>query len=57
VRQLQQLYLLIKKDVFTAKGLVELGNTGKLEHFLKLWLGRDCHLRMNSRSHPKYIKL
>ena len=51
MRQLQQLYLQMKTDVFAKQGLFELGNTAKLEEYLKLWLGTDK--RMNKESHPK----
>ena len=53
IRELQQLYLHMKKDVFAKNGLFELGNTKKLEQYLKLWLGED--MRMDAKSKPKYV--
>lgn len=54
IKELQQLYLQMKKDVFAKNGLFELGNTQKLEQYLRLWLGED--LRMDARSKPKYVQ-
>ena len=43
----------MKKDVFAKNGLFELGNTQKLEQYLRLWLGED--MRMDAKSKPKYV--
>lgn len=56
IREIQQLYLEMKKDVFTRKNLFEKGDSKALQNHLRLWIGTDESMkerRMNSVVHPK----
>ena len=56
VREIQRLYLELKKEVFTRKSLFELADSQALQKNIILWLEKDGKMKkrkMNSVTHPR----
>lgn len=56
IREVQQLYMEMKREVFTRKSLFEAGDSEALQKHLKMWLGVDEKMKerkMNSVTHPR----